>query len=67
MKRGLITSNIATLSLLIVWTSSQTIEWKVVATPLIWGLVAWLIDEIFEIREEWKEERKNAGSKAGRI
>lgn len=66
MKRGLITSNIATLSLLIVWTSSQTIGWKVVATPFIWGLTAWLMDEISELYEGWKEE-KNARSKARRV
>lgn len=58
MKRRLITSNIATLSLLIVWTSSQVMEWKVIATPLIWGLVAWLVDEIFELYGGWKGERR---------
>ena len=66
MKRGLITSNIATLSLLIVWTSSQTIGWKVIATPFIWALTAWLMDEIFELYEGWRG-KKNAESKARRV
>ena len=66
MRKALIISNIATLSLLIVWTSSQTLGWKIVATPLIWALTAWLMDEISELYEGWKEE-KNARSKARRV
>ncbi len=56
MKRALIISNLATISLLVVWTSPQPLGWKLAATPILWGLVAWLADEVWELTAElWKE------------
>ena len=59
MKRALIISNLATISLLAVWTSSQALPWKLAATPILWGLVAWLLDDVWElITEFWEEVRR---------
>lgn len=59
MRRALIISNLATISLLVVWTSSQALPWKLAATPVLWGLVAWLADECWELSGElWKEVRR---------
>lgn len=59
MKRALIISNLATISLLAVWTSSQALPWKLAATPILWGLVAWLLDDLWELAIEfWKEVRR---------
>lgn len=59
MKRALIISNLATISLLAVWTSSQALAWKLAATPILWGLVAWLADEVWGLTAElWKEVRR---------
>lgn len=59
MKRALIISNLATISLLAVWTSSQALPWKLAATPILWGLAAWLVDECWELAAElWKEVRR---------
>ena len=58
MKRALIISNLATVSLLAVWTSNQALPWKLAATPILWGLVAWLLDDLWELTTElWKEVR----------
>ena len=59
MKRALIISNLATISLLAVWTSSQALPWKLAATPILWGLVAWLLDDLWELAIEfWREVRR---------
>ena len=59
MKRALIISNLATISLLAVWTSNQALPWKLAATPILWGLVAWLLDDVWElITELWEEVRR---------
>ena len=59
MKRALIISNLATISLLAVWTSNQALPWKLAATPILWGLVAWLLDDVWElITEFWEEVRR---------
>ena len=59
MKRALIISNLATISLLAVWTSSQALPWKLVATPILWGLIASLLDDLWELAAElWKEVRR---------
>ena len=55
----MIISNLATISLLGIWTSGQTLAWKVAATPILWGLVAWLLDDLWELAAElWKEVRR---------
>lgn len=59
MKRALIISNLATISLLAVWTSNQALPWKLATTPILWGLVAWLLDDVWElITEFWEEVRR---------
>lgn len=59
MRRALIISNLATISLLAVWTSNQALPWKLAATPILWGLVAWLLDDVWElITEFWEEVRR---------